>query len=148
VARKAVGVPRKKPQHQHGQQSWETWVEPATLELLNNSSSWTAVTKGLTELKRQFDGDPSQPSAVVIGVSSLFIGKTFTTKVMSQIMAGLLSCMRPDQEKLSDDAVTCATQFAVDKLQDKRFEPPFLRYWISFAKRIPPSSSSKFYMRI
>jgi hypothetical protein len=84
------------------------------------------VTKGLTELKRQFDADPSQPSAVVIGVSLLFVGKTFTPKVRSQIMTSLLSHMRTDPEKLSDDPVTCAAQFAVDKLQDKRFESPVL----------------------
>jgi hypothetical protein len=120
---KKSSVSRNK-RFQNAQTSWENWVEPPTLELLTNSSTWTAVTKGLAELKRQFDADPSQPSAVVLGLAGLFIGKTFTPKVMSNIMSNLLYIMRFDPEKLSDEAITQAVQFSLDKIQDKKFEAP------------------------
>lgn len=113
---------RKKGTVQGLQSAWNNWVEPETLELLQNTSQWVAVTKGLEQLKRQFEEDPSQLSAVVGGFSSMFIGKTFTPKVMASIMGDLLFYMRYDPEKLSDEALQQTVAFSLDKIQDKKFE--------------------------
>lgn len=112
---------RRKQSIQNAKIAWENWVLPETLQLLGGSQ-WQMVTKGLDALQNQFEQDPSQPSAVVAGLSSMFMGKTFTPKVMVNLMQHLLGYMKADPEKLTDESLTAAINFAIDKIQDKRFE--------------------------
>ena len=113
---------RKKGTIQSLQAAWNNWVNPETLEQLQNSGQWVAVTKGMEQLKKQFEEDPSQVSAVVGGFATLFTGKTFTPKVMANIMGDLLFYMRYDPDRLSDEALTQAVAFCLDKMQDKKYE--------------------------
>ena len=113
---------RKKGTVQSMQAAWNNWVDPDTLELLQNSGQWVAVTKGLEQLKSQFEEDPSQVAAVVGGFASLFTGKTFTPKVMANIMGDLLFYLRYEPDKVSDEALTQTVTFCLDKIQDKKYE--------------------------
>ncbi|KAH0793512.1 XMAP215 family protein [Histomonas meleagridis] len=100
---------------------FESWVSPEILTQLN-SNQWSSITQGLTSLQEQFDDDPSQPSSVIVGLSSIFTGKTFTPKVMINIMQSLIYYMKSDTEKIHDEALTSAISFAIDNIQEKRFE--------------------------
>jgi hypothetical protein len=75
-------------------------------------------------LQRQFEEDPSQPSGVVMGLTTLFTGKTFTPKVMVSLMQHLLRYIQSAPDKIGDDSLLATIAFAVDKIQDKRFEEP------------------------
>lgn len=134
---------RRKQSIQSTKAAWENWVNPETLQLLG-ATQWGMVTKGLDALQNQFEQDPSQPSAVVVGLSSMFMGKTFTPKVMVNLMQHLLNYMKYDPEKLTDDALTYAVNFAVDKIQDKRFEQPVFEILDSAAE----ANSAQFVFQI
>ena len=113
----------KRRSMQSSKAAWENWVDPETLKLLN-SGQWVSVTNGLEALQRQFEEDPSHPSVVVMGLASLFTGKTFTPKVMQNLMQNLLHYLRYAPDKTTDEALSATITFALDKIQDKRFEQP------------------------
>ena len=134
---------KRKQSAQSLKSAWENWIEPETLQLLS-AGQWAMVTKGLDALQSQFEQDPSQPSAVVLGLSSMFMGKTFTPKVMVHLMQNLLLYMKTEPEKLTDEALTAAVNFSLDKIQDKRFEQPVFEILDSVAE----TNSAQFVFQI
>ena len=100
---------------------WDNWIDPNTLHLLK-SGQWTSVTKGIEDLYLQFTQNPIQPSAIIVSLSSLFKGKTFTPKVMNKLMQHILNYIKYDTNKVTNEAVINATQFALDNITDKRFQ--------------------------
>lgn len=113
---------RRRVSIQNAQATWQAWVDPETLKLLQSTGQWTSIQKGLELLRQQFDEDPSQPSAVVHGLCSLFLGKTFTPKVMANLLSSIEYYLRSEPEKISDEAYVSAVNFSLDKIQEKRFE--------------------------
>ncbi|OHT13510.1 hypothetical protein TRFO_16263 [Tritrichomonas foetus] len=103
------------------QSQWQHWVDNETLELLN-SGQWLSVTKGLDMLQKKFETDKSLRSAVVVGFLSIFTGKTFTPKVMSNIIQNLLYYVQNGDDKLTDEASTAVVNFCIDKIIDKHNE--------------------------
>lgn len=102
---------------------WSSWVNEEVLSMLE-SSSWGDVTRGIEQLRKQFDEDPSVPHAVVAGLATIFTGKTFTPKVMTNIMAAIHFYISSDTSKMTDDALNAVLNFSLEKITDKRFENP------------------------
>ena len=114
---------KRKPNQQATLNTWEHWVDPDTLSLLQ-SNQWNQVTSGLDKLRKQFDGDPSCPQAVLTGLSVIYQGKTFTPKVMINIVTDMLYYIKSDLSKITDDSVITSLNFCLDKMQDKKLETP------------------------
>ena len=112
---------KRKPTTQLAVNIWPNWVDEETLTLLN-SNQWNQVTAGLEQLRKQFDDDPSCPHAVVAGISQIFVGKTFTPKVMINIVKDILYYIQSDPSKITDDALNMVLHFTLDKIQDKKLE--------------------------
>ncbi|OHT03887.1 hypothetical protein TRFO_28790 [Tritrichomonas foetus] len=112
---------RKRTSIQQMQNIWTSWVNPETLELLN-SQQWLSVTKGLDLLRKQFDSDKSERSSIVAGLTTLFTGKTFTPKVMTNLFQNVQFYLTCEKDKLNDESVVTTINFCVDKIVDKRFE--------------------------
>ena len=112
------------------QSQWAHWIDNETLEMLS-SGQWMSVTKGLEMLKTKYESERQKStikvskSIVVSGLISIFIGKTFTPKVMSNICQNVLFYVQdktiPD-DKLTDDAATVCVNFCIDKIIDKHNE--------------------------
>ena len=112
----------KKAIAQNLQSQFNSWINSETLELLN-SSQWISVTKGLENLRKQFDTNKTDKSAVVSGLTSLFTGRTFTPKVMTNLFQNVQYYLAySDNTKLNDESVVSTVNFCIDKIVDKRFE--------------------------
>lgn len=106
------------------QNTWNSWVVPDTLQLLS-SGQWQSVTKGLENLRKQYDGDKSCRCAVVAGLTTLFTGRTFTPKVMTILFQHIIFYLQDKSEscdKLNEEAITSTVTFCIDKIVDKHFE--------------------------
>lgn len=113
---------KRKPTSQTAVNVWRDWVEDETNNLLT-SGQWNQVTLGLEQVRKQFDEDSSNPQAVAAGLSNTFIGKTFTPKVMANIVKDILYYIKKeDSQKMADDAISQVLLFALDKLPDKKLE--------------------------
>ena len=124
---------KRKPASQTAVNIWPTWVEEDTLNLLN-SNQWNQVTAGLEQLKRQFEDDPSCPHVVVAGIASLFVGRTFTPKVMINIVKDMLFYIQSDQSKITEDAINVVLHFTLDKIPDKKLESSLFELLDSLCK--------------
>ncbi|KAK8899960.1 hypothetical protein M9Y10_002283 [Tritrichomonas musculus] len=114
---------RRKSTIQMMQSMWTSWINPESLQMLN-SVQWLQVTKGLELLRKQYDGDKSCRSAVVTGLTSLFTGRTFTPKVMTNLFQNILFYLQDNNgtEKLNEESILSTINFCVDKIVDKHFE--------------------------
>jgi len=112
---------KRKPQTQTAISIWNDWASQEIITQLT-SSMWFQVTKGLEQLKKHYDEDPNCPHAIVAGLSSIFIGKTFTPKVMGSILSSVHFYINVDHSKMGDDVLTSVLHFVLDKISDKRYE--------------------------
>lgn len=114
---------KRKPTSQTAVNVWRDWIEDETNNLLT-SGQWNQVTLGLEQVRKQFEEDASSnPQAIAAGLSNTFIGKTFTPKVMANIVKDILFFIKKeDSQKMADDAISQVLLFALEKLPDKKLE--------------------------
>lgn len=100
---------------------WSSWVSKSTLELLKHPK-WSNVLSGFEELKKQYTEDNGNPSACVYGLTTLFVGRTFTLKVMLNLLNDILFYIKEDKMNLTDDSIAAILHFVPDKITDKKLE--------------------------
>lgn len=114
-------IHKRRVNAQSSQAIWSSWIPKEILQQLQ-APKWQSIVAGFEELKKQYQDTPCPPSAVAFGLSSIFIGRTFTPKVMNQMTQEILFYMKEDTPNLTDDTITTIIHFAVDKIVDKRME--------------------------
>ncbi|OHS93682.1 hypothetical protein TRFO_40060 [Tritrichomonas foetus] len=107
---------------QSASSTWSTWVSKSTLELLKHQK-WQSVVAGFEELKKAYSEENGNPSACVYGLTTLFIGRTFTPKVMHNLLSDILFYIKEDTVNITDDTITAILHFVIDKITDKKLEP-------------------------
>ena len=100
---------------------WSGWISKPILELLKHQK-WQSVVSGFEELKKQYQEENGNPSACAYGLTTLFIGRTFTPKVMSHLLTDILFYIKEDPVNITDDTITSILHFVIDKITDKRLE--------------------------
>lgn len=101
--------------------AWESWVSQDILENLNHHK-WNYVVEGINGLKRMYNEEDGNPTVCAYGLSTIFIGKTFTPKVMNILTSDILFYLKEANGNLTDDTILAVLNFINDKLSDKKLE--------------------------
>ena len=121
AARQRSPAHKKRASPATSSSTWTAWVSKETLELFH-SSKWTGVVEGLEKLRRQYTEEGGNGSACAYGLTTVFLGKMYTPKVMNQMVSEILFYMKEDLTNLTDDAINACLHFVIDKITEKRLE--------------------------
>lgn len=114
-------VHKRRINMQNASSMWSSWVSKSTLELLKHQK-WQSVVSGFEELRKSYTEESGNPSACAYGLATLFINRTFTPKVMTNLVNEILFYMKEDTVNITDDTITAILHFVIDKITDKRLE--------------------------
>lgn len=113
--------PRSKKSRSGAYAVWSTWAKPEVLDNLKNSK-WQDVVQGINDLRELYDNGAKHGNAAAYGLMSIFIGRTFTPKVMNQLLQNILFYLMEDSDSITDDTLQVGIKFFIDKVPDRKLE--------------------------